>query len=132
MAKHSKIEEMRGRSIEPRNLFRYYEMFGHEPPERLRLIQKLAAVVFALLAAFLFLVMFGAGTIFLSELQDRLGKNLGIAADAAIFVIAFAFGVGLLTFASKESVRRQRRFHPNISLPYPPLSIFSDLSVVCL
>lgn len=102
MAKHSKIEEARGRRIELRNLFRYYKMFGHEPPEGLKPIQKVAALIFAFLAVFFFLVMFGAGSILLSGLQDKFGQSVGIAAAAAVIVIAFAFGISLLTLASKK------------------------------
>jgi uncharacterized membrane protein YbhN (UPF0104 family) len=102
MAKHSKMEAMRGRRIELRNLVRSYRMFGHEPPEGLTPVQKAMAAYDTYLAAIIFLILLGGSALVVLQLADRFGTFWGTVASVLLFVAAFFLAIWLLNFISRR------------------------------
>ena len=111
MAKYSKMEAMRGRRIELRNLLRPETHF-RETRDPLPLVQKIGILLVSPLLLCVAVSMVGVSIFLAYQFEGRVARPWGIAVVLVLFVLVFFLGVGLLTLASKKIRRTAAEIPP--------------------
>ena len=80
-------------------------MFGHEPPEGLRPVQKGMAAYGVYMALILALGAVGGVAIVAVKSIELYGRLLGFLATVALFIVCFIVATGILNFISRRVQR---------------------------